>query len=274
MQTTAEVRPHPLSRDFVWQERAVAQPRRLTAEQLRAFDAQGFIKLERVFTPAEIEAVTRAIDPLEADAEAKLREAGGKVSISEADAITFTTHIVRKSPTLRDFAAHPAILDILHDLVGDDVRLYWDQSVYKKWQKPQEFPWHQDNGYTYIEPQQYLTLWLPLVDVDERNGCPWIAPGMHRLGTLAHWATPIGLKCLEDAPGAVPVPAKAGDAIVFSSLTPHRTGPNLKTGTVRKAYILQYAHDPSVATYRDGRQAAQDDPERQFKVLEDGQPTA
>jgi ectoine hydroxylase-related dioxygenase (phytanoyl-CoA dioxygenase family) len=272
MELAADVRRHPLSQGFAWKERALAHPRRLTADQLRTFDALGFVKLEGVFTAAEIAAVTRAIDPLEADAEARLREAGGKVSISEADAITFTTHIVRKSPTLRAFAAHPAILDICHDLVGDDVRLYWDQSVYKKWQKPQEFPWHQDNGYTYVEPQQYLTLWLPLVDVDERNGCPWIAPGLHRLGTLEHWVTPIGLKCLADVPDAVPVPAKAGDAIVFSSLTPHRTGPNLKTGTVRKAYILQYAHDPSLASYRDGRQAAQDDPERQFKVLAGGRP--
>jgi len=266
----ADVRPHPLSHDFVWKARHVARPRRLSAAQLAAFDARGFIKLEGVFTAEEIAAVTRAIDPLEAAAEAKLRAAGGKVSISEADAITFAAHIVRQSAVLRDFAAHPAVADICHDLVGDDVRLYWDQSVYKKWQKPQEFPWHQDNGYTFIEPQQYLTLWLPLVDVDEENGCPWIAPGMHRLGTLEHWATPIGLKCLEDAANAVPVPARAGDAIVFSSLTPHRTGPNLKAGTVRKAYILQYAHDPSVATYRDGRQAAQDDPERQFKLLEGG----
>ena len=272
MSLAADLRRHPLSHDFAWRERRPPRPRRLTIDQLRAFDAQGFIKLEGVFSAVEIAAVTAAIDPLEADAEATLRAAGGQVSISDADAITFTTHIVAKSPTLRAFAAHPAILDICHDLIGDDVRLYWDQSVYKKSQKPREFPWHQDNGYTYVEPQQYLTLWLPLVDVDEGNGCPWIAPGLHRMGTLKHWATPIGLKCLEDAPDVLPVPAKAGDAIVFSSLTPHRTGPNLRVGTVRKAYILQYAHDPSVATYRDGRQAAQDDPDRQFKVLEHGRP--
>jgi phytanoyl-CoA hydroxylase len=265
----ADVRPHPLSRDFVWRTRQLAAPRRLTAAQLAAFDADGYVKLEGVFSAAEIAAVTAAIDPLEAEAEARLRAAGGRISISDADTITFTAHIARQSAVLRNFAAHPAILDICHDLVGDDVRLYWDQSVYKKSQKPQEFPWHQDNGYTFVEPQQYLTLWLPLVDVDEENGCPWIAPGLHRLGTLEHWATPIGLKCLEAAPDAVPVPARAGDAIVFSSLTPHRTGPNLR-GAVRKAYILQYAHDPSVATYRDGRRAAQDDPERQFKVLSGG----
>jgi ectoine hydroxylase-related dioxygenase (phytanoyl-CoA dioxygenase family) len=168
---------------------------------------------------------------------------------------------------LRAFAAHPFIKDVCHDLLGDEVRLYWDQSVYKKTAQMREFPWHQDNGYTFIEPQQYLTFWLPLVDVDEENGCPWIAPGKHRLGTLDHWTTPIGYKCLEDVPDAVAVPAKPGDAIIFSSLSPHRTGPNLRRGTVRKAYILQYAHDGSIATHRDGRTAAQDHPERQFKIL-------
>jgi phytanoyl-CoA hydroxylase len=265
----AAPRLHPLSRDFVWQDRPLAAARRLTPAQKTDFDELGYVKLEGVFDAGEIAAVTAAIDPLEAAGEAKLREAGGRISISDADAITFTAHIARLHPTLRAFAAHPAIADVCHDLVGDDVRLYWDQSVYKKTQKPQEFPWHQDNGYTFIEPQQYLTLWLPLVDVDETNGCPWVAPGLHRLGTLDHWVTEIGLKCLDDVPGAVAVPAKAGDAVVFSSLTPHRTGPNL-TGAVRKAYILQYAHDPSVATYRDGRQATQDHPERQFKILEGG----
>ncbi len=88
------------------------------------------------------------------------------------------------------------------------MRLYWDQSVYKKTGKRQEFPWHQDNGYTFIEPQQYLTLWIPLVDVDEENGCPWIAPGWHKRGTLEHWLTPLGFKCLETVPDAVPVPAR------------------------------------------------------------------
>ena len=271
---TVELRPHPLSQGFTWEDRVPNAPRRLTPEQLRAFGEDGFVKLEGVFGPAEIAAVTAAIDPFEAIHEAQLRDAGGRISISDADAITFTTHIARQSPVLKAFAAHPAIRDICYDLLGEDVRLYWDQSVYKKTAKAQEFPWHQDNGYTFVEPQQYLTLWLPLVDVDEENGCPWIAPGRHKLGTLEHWLTPIGYKCLRDVPDAVPVPARAGDAIVFSSLTPHRTGPNLKTGTVRKAYILQYCHDGSIASYPDGRRLPQDHPERQFKILEGGRSAA
>lgn len=174
-----------------------------------------------------------------------------------------------RSEVLRAFAAHLRIKDICHDLIGDNVRLYWDQSVYKKTGKEQEFPWHQDNGYTFIEPQQYLTLWIPLVDVDEDNGCPWIAPGVHKRGTLAHWLTPIGYKCLQDVSDAVAVPGKAGDVIAFSSLAPHRTGPNLRKGSVRKAYILQYAPDGAY-TIREGAKTAQNDPARQFSILVGG----
>jgi len=263
--TVRAIKPHPLSRDFVWSMPAPHALRYLSTEQYRAFDKNGFVKLEGVFTPDEVTNVIAAIDPMEEKGEAWLRGKGGKVSISEADVITFTTHLVPRSDVLRAFATHPRVKDICHDLIGDDVRLYWDQSVYKKTGKEQEFPWHQDNGYTFIEPQQYLTLWIPLVEVDEENGCPWIAPGVHRRGTLEHWLTPIGYKCLQDVPDAVAVPAKAGDVIAFSSLAPHRTGPNLRKGSVRKAYILQYARDGAY-TIRDGVKTRQDDPARQFRI--------
>lgn len=270
MMTTAGYRIHAQSRDFVWREGRAERRRILNEKQKRQFDEFGFFRLEQAFTPEELDAVEAAIDPLEAEHEQRLRANEASNAISSADAITFTGHIVKKSPVLRRFAAHPAIADICHDIIGDDVRLYWDQSVYKKSGVPQEFPWHQDNGYTFVDPQQYLTFWIPLVDVDVDNGCPWIAPGMHKLGTLEHWTTPIGLKCLDDAPDAVPTPARRGDAIVFSSLAPHRTGPNLKQGTVRKAYILQYAPDGAEAI-KDGQRIAQNDPERQFPILTGGE---
>ena len=225
-----------------------------------------------MFSQAELDAVIAAIDPLEEEFERYVREEeAGRYRLSSVDTITFTVHLVKRSAVLKAFAMHPAIKAICHDLIGDDVRLYWDQSVYKKTGKVQEFPWHQDNGYTYVEPQQYLTLWIPLVDVDEGNGCPWIAPGLHAQGTLRHWQTDIGLKCLETVPDAVPVPAKAGDVIAFSSLAPHRTGPNLKSNTVRKAYILQYAPDGAIADPAIGGAVEQNDPDRQFLILDKGQ---
>ena len=84
------------------------------------------------------------------------------------------------------------------DLIGPDVNLYWDQAVYKKPEKPRRFPWHQDNGYTFIEPQHYLTCWIALTDATEDNGCPWVAPGLHRSGTLAHrYVEPLGYECFD-----------------------------------------------------------------------------
>lgn len=260
---------HPLSRDFVWRD-APSSPAFLSAEEVDAYNRDGFVVLRDVFTAAELAEVAAAIDPLEEINEQQLRDRGGQHMLSTADTITFTAHIVKRSETLRRFAAHPTYKRVCRDLIGEDVRLYWDQSVYKKTGKEQEFPWHQDNGYTFVEPQQYVTCWTPLVDVDEENGCPWIAPGLHRMGTLQHWRTPIGLKCLEAAPDAVAAPARAGDLVVFSSLAPHRTGPNLRKGSVRKAYILQYAPDGAEAVFADGVRTPQNDPERQFPILVKG----
>ena len=103
------------------------------------------------------------------------------------------------------------------DLIGGDVRLYWDQAVYKKADTQEDFPWHQDNGYTFVNPQAYLTCWMPLTDTDETNGCPWVIPKLHKMGTLKHDVTELGYKIKLDDSEAIPVPAKAGDIVVFSS---------------------------------------------------------
>src|SRR5205823_13820599 len=95
-------RPHPLSRNFEWRDEGARQLRRLSQAERDAFNEFGFIKLPSLFTQSEVDAVTQAIDPLEAKGEAWLRERGGQVAIATADVITFTTHLVRKSRFLRD----------------------------------------------------------------------------------------------------------------------------------------------------------------------------
>ena len=267
---------HPLNAAFTWH--TASRPfRRITVEQARAYSEAGYFVLEDAVDAETLRTVLAEIDPLEAQVEAFLRtRENGRFFIARAGEITFSPHLVAQSPTLRAFCAGEVFRDLAHDLIGPDVRLYWDQAVYKKPGTVADFPWHQDNGYTYIEPQQYLTCWVALTDVTEENGCPWVVPGLHRRGTLRHWMTELGWRCLEDPKTAVPTPAGAGSIVVFSSLTPHRTGPNL-TGEVRKAYIVQFAPD-GARTIRIGERTGErheepcNDPTWQFPVLTAGRP--
>jgi ectoine hydroxylase-related dioxygenase (phytanoyl-CoA dioxygenase family) len=270
--------PHPWNHDFEWQT-PCGPFRRVTNAQAAQFDEQGYVVLEDLFDAARITAVRDELDGFEAGVEAALRtQADERVFIAESGAITFTTHLVARSESARAFATDDVFVDLCADLLGADVDMYWDQAVYKKPEKPRRFPWHQDNGYTFIEPQQYLTCWVALTDASEESGCPWVAPGVHKLGTLAHhYVEPLGYECFDEPPVKVAAPVRAGGAIVFSSLTPHLTGPNL-TNEVRKAYILQYSHAGSVALRGDPRNGPPisrepcSDHQRQFAILRGGEP--
>ncbi len=261
---------HALNARFEWQRRR-GPLRRISAAQARQYDEQGFFLLEGAFPPDLCARVVAAIDPLEEAGEELLAQHGGRIFIARAGEITFTVHLVKQSPLLREFCAGPVFADLGHDLIGPDVRLYWDQAVYKKPGTEAPFPWHQDNGYTFVEPQQYLTCWVALTDADERNGCPWVVPGLHRRGTLAHRTSELGFVCLDGRPEeAVPVPARAGDIVVFSSLTPHATGPNLSQD-VRKTYIVQLAPDGAEILSADGGRLPAAAPDRQFPILVNGE---
>ncbi len=277
MSDLGTVARHPWNVDFRWQNHR-GPFRRLSDAQAQHFDELGFVVVEDTVDPSTLERVVAEIDRFESELETFLRtQAEERIFIAEADAVTFTTHLVARSQTVRALATSDVFADLCADLVGPDVNVYWDQAVYKKPEKPRRFPWHQDNGYTFIEPQQYLTCWLALTDATELNGCPWVAPGVHHAGTLAHaYVEPLGYECFEEPPTAAqPAPVRAGSALVFSSLTPHMTGPNL-SDEVRKAYILQYA--PAGAQVLRGdpnaggptQRVACDDPQRQFPVLRGG----
>jgi len=263
---------HPLSSHFTWKS---PEPpfRYLSTEQVSSFAENGFCVAEGAFDAVTLAGVLSEIDPLERELEDWLRRNGGRVSIARAGEITFTTHLVARSSRIRDFVSRTPLTQICSDLIGPEVRLYWDQAVYKKPDTDATFPWHQDNGYAFVEPQQYLTCWIALTDATEDNGCPWVVPGIHRIGTLEHRQTETGLVCMEEVADAIPVPVPAGAMVIFSSLTPHCTGPN-KTDDVRKAYIVQYAPDGARVVSRDEAgfitETPATAPERQFPVVVKG----
>lgn len=256
---------HEFNQAFEWQRGTGT--RRVTQAHRDTFDRLGYFVLPDVFPAATVAEMVAEIDPIERRAaELVARRRGGTVPVTEW---TITQHLVRRSPLLRQLCGTGPLAEVALDLLGDGARLYWDQSVYKKPRSTLEFAWHQDNGKTFVEPQSYLTCWIALTDADEENGCPVIAVGQHREGTLAHWQGEQGWTCFDGDADGIPVPLRAGSVAVFSSVTVHKTGPN-RTAATRKAYVVQYAHAQAVALQRDSegvlRRVPQNDTDRQFPV--------
>jgi phytanoyl-CoA hydroxylase len=267
---------HKWNVGFKWQR--TQQPLHFFSDsQIDFFDENGWVVLKDAVSPDVVEQLISETDRAEREGEEKLRQMRGRRAfIARADEITFTTHLVNRSPFMRKFYGSQLFRDIGHDLIGPDVRLYWDQAVYKKPGVSKPFPWHQDNGYTFVEPQAYLTCWVGLTEANEDNGCMWFVPGVHKLGTIFHELTDIGYACYKtNPPEAVPVPTTSGTVIVMSSLTPHMTGGN-STNTIRRALVSQFVPDGAVAVTEDAwgkiERTPADRPDRQFKILEHNRP--
>lgn len=239
---------HPLNQGFDWAASFAGPPASAVARDYRA---HGYCLLPGLLEPHCVTQLAEAIDPLEAGiGPSRLTMADGSRLDYPHEAMSFTRNLVLHSPVVRAVITAPLFGGLAADLLGcDSVRLYWDQAVYKKPGAAAPFPWHQDIGYTFTDPQHYLTVWIALAPATLANGCPWVLPDVQHLGALAHEWRPEGLavRGLADDPVdaagnplGVPCPLEPGDAVAFSSLTPHRTGANLTTSP-RKGLIVQYA---------------------------------
>jgi ectoine hydroxylase-related dioxygenase (phytanoyl-CoA dioxygenase family) len=260
----------PDSRGFSWSDHP--GPYGFLDEQhVRQFDADGFCVLKEALDSSLLEQVAIEVDRLERERDAWLADQpAGRSWISQAGILDFAPRLVSLSPQLRSFSASRPLVDVCRDLIGPHVRVTFDQAVYKRrGERTTYLPWHQDNGYNFKVPEDYLTIWIPFQDVDRDNGCMWAVPRAHRYGTRRHQRTNTGfLVCEVDDSRAVPIPARAGDIVVLSSLLPHASGPN-RSSAVRRAYLLMYAADGT--RLRDGTPC--DAPQSQFLVLRDGSPT-
>ena len=215
----------------------------ITEEQRRQLEDDGYVVLENVFTLNEMTDLAGHIETYQVKHQKHLEETSGAEGISRANEILFTDHLAEKDDNIRAFCTRPEFVGITTQLLGPDIDLYWNQSVFKHPEGKKEFPWHQDDGYGLVEPSPYLTLWLALNDATEENGCISVLPRSHKQGVVEHRSSPIGHICYDnDAPDqGIKVPMKAGSMAVFWSRTFHKSGPNVSDGS-RKAYVIQYSH--------------------------------
>lgn len=268
---------HKYNESFAW-EPMKGPFKCINDEQAAYYDKNGFVVLDRKVPMRLVNALVAEADEVEEKRQKILRKLKqGKGFIARDGEISFTTHLVKQSDLYQKFYRSDLFQDIASDFVGPDVKLYWDQAVYKKPGVESPFPWHQDNGYTFVQPQQYITVWIALTDATKENGCMWFVPEVHRLGTIEHDLTDLGYAMYVDEPPkhAIPVECEAGTVIVLSALCPHMTGFN-HTDKTRRALVAQFVSDKSVQLTEDIESGEiivgeVKDETRQFLILKNGE---
>ncbi|MBM3261862.1 MAG: phytanoyl-CoA dioxygenase family protein [candidate division Zixibacteria bacterium] len=233
----------------------------LNRQQCTLYEEQGYLIVRDVLTDDDLSLVRSAVER-HVDEQAHTFYAEGKIA-ERYEKLPFThrltqlyQHRSRKSigwnrevfsREIYDFGMLPQILDIAESLVGPELQFNGDYWIRTKLpgDSVTTFPWHQDSGY-YGDPTPFhiLSLWIPLVDVDEENGCMQVIPGSHRWGLL-----PVGrddeghhvpLEELEKRGEVVTLPMKAGEIFAFHNLTIHRSLMN-RTDGIRWSIDLRYS---------------------------------
>ena len=95
---------HPDNKGFSW---SVPQGpyQYLSEEQVKQYDEKGYLVVENAFDTELMSEVCSLIDPFEEKVTEVLRGfEDGKVFISRAEEITFSTHLVTQSEKLKEFS--------------------------------------------------------------------------------------------------------------------------------------------------------------------------
>jgi hypothetical protein len=117
------------------------------------------------------------------------------------------------------------------ELMGREVEFWYDQFLAKPPRDGAPTYWHQDEGYWGRNlDDRGITCWLPLQDVDARNGCMHFIDRGHRDGILEHrqpeHVQSDLLFCEPDEARTVACPISVGSVTFHHGKTPHMTPAN------------------------------------------------
>jgi len=161
-----------VERDLRFHTLGVEHPQALTREQIESFNRDGFLKPIRIFSDEEIAAHRRYFDRL---LEQTMAAGGDSYSIS-------TAHL--KYGPVYDLLAHPRIVAVVKDLLGENVIGWGSHFFCKMPHDGKKVSWHQDASYWPMTPSKAVTVWLAIDDADKENACMRFLPGTHHYGHL------------------------------------------------------------------------------------------
>lgn len=204
------------------------------------FAQNGYLAVERAFTPQEVEGALNGLMSLLAGDNPDFRgvmyekaSAGLDVSAlnlnAKQDYVRKFMHFVDYDATLRDLSRHASLLRVLEPMVGGKPALFQDMALLKPPRIGREKPWHQDHAYFNLKlDAPVVGVWIALDEATVDNGCMIVLPGSHLQGPMIHFRRRDWQICDKDANqgAAVAVPLKPGGALFFASLLHHGTPVN------------------------------------------------
>ena len=87
------------------------------------------------------------------------------------------------SPTMLDIGRLPAVVDVLTEIIGPNVKMMQSMLFIKSEGKPGQ-AWHQDEAHIPTRDRSLTAAWIALDEATVENGCLWVIPGSHRRGVL------------------------------------------------------------------------------------------
>lgn len=157
----------------------------------------------------------------------------------------------------------------------DNVRLYHDQALYKE-PGGGFTPWHQDQYYWPLDTTKTITMWMPLIDINERMGMLTFASGSHASGFVENIAISDESekkleKYIKEKNFLISRPdfMQAGDASWHNGWTLHSAPGNATLDTTREVMtIIYFAEGAHVTSPKNEHQEA--DRQRWLGGLEPG----
>jgi ectoine hydroxylase-related dioxygenase (phytanoyl-CoA dioxygenase family) len=144
----------------------------------------------------------------------------------------------------------PRILDLVEELLGPNVLLYYSMLMMKPPAGGAASPWHQDLAFYTHDRARLVNVQVYLDAATRENGCVRVVPGSHREGLRNHYDGELHTGVVQgdtrdfDA-REVLVEVPAGSIAVWHSLTMHSSHPN-NSDRPRRAIAFGYK-DPSTA---------------------------
>jgi ectoine hydroxylase-related dioxygenase (phytanoyl-CoA dioxygenase family) len=152
---------------------------------------------------------------------------------------------VKYAPILGESPLRSAAWSVARDLLGDDVEYQGEHIIAKPPQVGAQTPLHQDEAFWSGDIHyECISIWIPLQDVGESEGCLCFVPGSHLGGILMHCPAGGNPACnsfelVEHPAGLISAPMRVGELSVHHCRTIHGAGPNTGTDT-RYAYIYGF----------------------------------